>query len=197
MLRCKVLSCCLKLVFDSRKIKLVGRVKGWRAYIRVRWRFRRFRAGPQSGSHRHVSSPCSPNPACRFPAPGSPVESCTSYTDRRAIRACRWSDSPTSSAAATRRPLCIPSRVRRAVEPVHASTTSNLYRPTPSLMHVMLPESSPSTRGLGIATPARLLPSDIAPHLRPLSGRALARAPVGGGFPAPPFRLRGGFTVPP
>ena len=30
-----------------------------------------------------------------------------------------------------------------------------------------------------------------------LSGRALARAPVGGGFPAPPFRLRGGFTVPP
>ena len=30
-----------------------------------------------------------------------------------------------------------------------------------------------------------------------VSGRALARAPVGGGFPAPPFRLRGGFTVPP
>ena len=29
------------------------------------------------------------------------------------------------------------------------------------------------------------------------SGRALARAPVGGGFPAPPFRWRGGFTVPP
>ena len=28
-------------------------------------------------------------------------------------------------------------------------------------------------------------------------GRALARAPLGGGFPAPPFRLRGGFTVPP
>ena len=32
---------------------------------------------------------------------------------------------------------------------------------------------------------------------RCLSGRALARAPVGGGFPAPLFRLRGGFTVPP
>ena len=31
---------------------------------------------------------------------------------------------------------------------------------------------------------------------RCLSGRALARAPVGGGFPAPPFRLRDGFTVP-
>ena len=59
------------------------RVRGWRAYIRVRWRFRRFRSGPQSGSHRHVSSPCSPNPACRFPAPGSPVGSCASHTDRQ------------------------------------------------------------------------------------------------------------------
>ena len=34
-------------------------------------------------------------------------------------------------------------------------------------------------------------------EVRLMSGRALARAPVGGGFPAPPFRLRGGFTVPP
>ena len=31
----------------------------------------------------HVSSPCSPNPACRFPAPGSPAGSCASHTDRR------------------------------------------------------------------------------------------------------------------
>ena len=30
-----------------------------------------------------------------------------------------------------------------------------------------------------------------------LSGRALARAPLGGGFPALPFRLQGGFSVPP
>ena len=30
-----------------------------------------------------------------------------------------------------------------------------------------------------------------------LSGRALARAPLGGGFPALPFRLQGGVTVPP
>jgi hypothetical protein len=27
--------------------------------------------------------------------------------------------------------------------------------------------------------------------------RSRARATVGGGFPAPPFRLRGGFTFPP
>ena len=31
-------------------------------------------------AHGHVSSPRSPNPACRFPAPGSPVESCGSHT---------------------------------------------------------------------------------------------------------------------
>ena len=30
-----------------------------------------------------------------------------------------------------------------------------------------------------------------------LSGRALVRAPLGGGFPALPFRLQGGVTVPP
>ena len=30
-----------------------------------------------------------------------------------------------------------------------------------------------------------------------VSGRALARAPLGGGFPALPFRLQGGFSVPP
>ena len=64
-------------------MKQGGRVKGWRAYIRVRWRFRCFRSGPKSGSHRHVSSPCSPNPACRFPEPGSPVGSCASHTDHR------------------------------------------------------------------------------------------------------------------
>ena len=39
--------------------------------FRVRWQFRRFRSGPQSGSHRHVSSPRSSNRACGSPAPGS------------------------------------------------------------------------------------------------------------------------------
>ena len=37
----------------------------------------------------------------------------------------------------------------------------------------------------------------VFPFTWPSLGRALARAPLGGGFPAPPFRLRGGFTVPP
>ena len=69
----------------------------------------------------------------------------------------------------------LPSRLRRAAEPVCASTASNPYGSTPSLMHVMLPESSPSSRGPGIATPASLLPSDIAPHLRSLSSTGITR----------------------
>ena len=68
-----------------------------------------------------------------------------------------------------------PPRLRRAAEPVHAPTTSNPYGSTPSLMHVMLPESLPSSRGPGIATPASLLPSDIAPHLRSLSSTGITR----------------------
>ena len=47
-----------------------------RAYGRVRWRFRCFRVGPQSGSHGHVSSPRSSNRACGFPAHGSRTRSC-------------------------------------------------------------------------------------------------------------------------
>jgi hypothetical protein len=33
------------------------RVEDWRADIRLRWQFHRFRGGPQSGCHHHVSSP--------------------------------------------------------------------------------------------------------------------------------------------
>ncbi len=43
-----------------------------------------FATGPQSDSREHVSSPRSPNPAGRSPAPGSPVESCDSHTGSRA-----------------------------------------------------------------------------------------------------------------
>ena len=130
----------------------------------------------------------SPAPIVTFPAPAPR----TRRADFR-HRALQWDHAPrTRTAGATRayrggsdprhhlRPLhgfrsAYPSRIRRAVEPVHASTTSNLYRSTPSLMHVMLPESSPSTRGPGIATPASSLPSDIAPHLRPLSSAGITR----------------------
>ena len=65
---------------DWKEPKLLSRVEGRRVTGRVRWLIRRFRDGPQSESRRHVSSPRSPNPAGRFPAPGSPVESCGSRT---------------------------------------------------------------------------------------------------------------------
>ena len=50
---------CAGQGFDvhDREISVYGRVGGWRADFRVRWLFRRFRSGPQSGSHGLVSSP--------------------------------------------------------------------------------------------------------------------------------------------
>ncbi len=53
-----------------------GRVEGWRADRRVRWLFRRFRSGPQTGSRSHVSSPRSSNRMCGSPASGSQPGSC-------------------------------------------------------------------------------------------------------------------------
>ena len=64
-------------------------------------------------------------------------------------------------------------------------------------MHGMLPESLPLSRGPGVAIPASLLPSDIAPRLRPLSSTGITRRlqyyeplrhPAG---PACPFRDAG------
>ncbi len=56
--------------------EISSRVEDWRANVRVRWWFRRFRYGPQSGSLGHVSSPRSSNRACGFPAHGSRTRSC-------------------------------------------------------------------------------------------------------------------------
>ena len=58
-----------------------GRVEDWRASFRVRWLFRRFRVGPQSGSHDCVSSPRSSNRACGFPASGFRTRSCPSHSE--------------------------------------------------------------------------------------------------------------------
>ena len=54
----------------------LGRVEDWRASVRVRWLVRRFRSGPQSGSHGRVSSPRSSNRTCGFPASGFRTRSC-------------------------------------------------------------------------------------------------------------------------
>ena len=53
-----------------------GRVEDRRASFRVRWFVRRFRSGPQSGSHGRVSSPRSSNRTCGFPASGFRTRSC-------------------------------------------------------------------------------------------------------------------------
>ena len=45
---------------------LLSRVGGWRASVRVRWQFHRFRSGPQSGSHNRVSRPPLIKPDVRF-----------------------------------------------------------------------------------------------------------------------------------
>ncbi len=55
---------------------LICRVEDWRASFRVRWLVRRFRFGPQSGSHGRVSSPRSSNRTCGFPASGFRTRSC-------------------------------------------------------------------------------------------------------------------------
>ena len=47
-----------------------GRVGGWRASFRVRWLVRRFRSGPQSGSHGRVSSPPLSEPGVRISRTG-------------------------------------------------------------------------------------------------------------------------------
>ena len=131
----RISSRCQRLTPRSPSYPLaVSRVEDWRASFRVRWLIRRFRSGPQSGSRCRVSSPRSPNPACRFPAPGSPVGSCASHTDHRD----KVGTGPVNrrSVAAARRPSCLLHRRRCVAEPVHASTTSNRSSSTPSLLHV-------------------------------------------------------------
>ena len=130
------------------------RVKGWRAYIRVRWRFRRFHAGPQSGSHRHVSSPCSPNPACRFPAPGSPVGSCVSHTSVLPMRTAVARHLAGIALGVTRPQPTVAPRFRLAIEPVDASMAPDplmvndpLSGSGSSLMHAMPSGISGRIRG--------------------------------------------------
>ena len=46
-----------KIIQTYGQNRLLGRVGGWRAGFMLRWRFRRFCPGPQSGSVGRVSSP--------------------------------------------------------------------------------------------------------------------------------------------
>ena len=63
--------------------KYEGRVEDWRVDYRVRWRFRRFRFGPQSGSPITFPVPALRTGRAVFPHLGSPVGSCVSHTGPR------------------------------------------------------------------------------------------------------------------
>ena len=122
-----------------------------------RWLVRRFRFGPQSSSHGHGSSPRSPNPACGFPALGSPVGSCISHTEHQGDNGqevigffisdvgCGGGTAPAlrSPSLPAGRPAC--SRLDNPVifeRGLHPSSGS-----VPSLGHVMLPGFPAVVRG--------------------------------------------------
>ena len=60
----------VELIRLLRSLPALGRVGGWRASFRVRWLLRRFRSGPQSGSHGRVSSPPLSEPGVRISRTG-------------------------------------------------------------------------------------------------------------------------------
>ena len=84
--------------------------------IRVRWLFRRFRFGPQSGSLITFPVPALRTGRAVFPHLGSPVGSCVSHTDPRSLS---WT-TPMGLAPV---PYSIHFHSRSAARPVDALTT--------------------------------------------------------------------------
>ena len=94
----------------------LGRVEDWRVDYRVRWLFRRFRFGPQSGSLITFPVPALRTGRAVFPHLGSPVGSCVSHTGPRSHP---WT-TPMGLALV---PDSIHCRSRVAARPVDALTT--------------------------------------------------------------------------
>ena len=92
------------------------RVEDWRVDYRVRWLFRRFRFGPQSGSLITFPVPALRTGRAVFPHLGSPVGSCVSHTGPR-------SQSWTTPMGLAPVPHSIHVRSRVAARPVDAPTT--------------------------------------------------------------------------
>ena len=92
------------------------RVEDWRVDYRVRWLFRRFRFGPQSGSLITFPVPALRTGRAVFPHLGSPVGSCLSHTGPRSHP---WT-TPMGLAPV---PHSIHVRSRVAARPVDAPTT--------------------------------------------------------------------------
>ena len=97
----------------------LGRVEDWRVDYRVRWLFRRFRFGPQSGSLITFPVPALRTGRAVFPHLGSPVGSCVSHTGPRSHP---WT-TPMGLAPV---PYSIHVRSRSAARPVDALTTPSL-----------------------------------------------------------------------
>ena len=98
------------------RVQPVGRVEDWRVDYRVRWLFRRFRFGPQSGSLITFPVPALRTGRAVFPHLGSPVRSCVSHTGPRSHP---WT-TPMGLALV---PYSIHCRSRVAARPVDALTT--------------------------------------------------------------------------
>ena len=96
--------------------RTLGRVEDWRVDCRVRWLFRRFRFGPQSGSLITFPVPALRTGRAVFPHLGSPVGSCVSHTGPRSHP---WT-TPMGLAPV---PYSIHVRSRSAARPVDALTT--------------------------------------------------------------------------
>ena len=122
---------------------------------------------------RHVSSPRSPNPAGRSPAPGSPVESCGSHTGSRSRPAHRVLRAVAPKPAPLRR------TGRCVVRPVDALDGGDRSRSSPSLVHVMTVRDSRSSAGVTrpSATPASPAPCRHRFHLRSLPSAGITRLP--------------------
>ena len=97
-------------------LRTLGRVEDWRVDYRVRWLFRRFRFGPQSGSLITFPVPALRTGRAVFPHLGSPVGSCVSHTGPRSHP---WT-TPMGLAPV---PHSIHFRSRVAARPVDALTT--------------------------------------------------------------------------
>ena len=146
----------------------LGIVEDWRVDCRVRWLFRRFRFGPQSGSLITFPVPALRTGRAVFPHLGSPVGSCVSHTGPRSHP---WT-TPMGLALV---PDSIHCRSRVAARPVDALTTPSSSDDPFTFACDASGVSGPLPGFQAFATPGTLPPSVTAPHLRPLPSTGITR----------------------
>ena len=149
-------------------LSVLGRVEGRRVDYRVRWLFRRFRFGPQSGSLITFPVPALRTGRAVFPHLGSPVGSCVSHTGPRSHP---WT-TPMGLAPV---PYSIHVRSRSAARPIDALTTPSSSDDPFTFACDASGVSGPLPGFQAFATPGTLPPSVTAPHLRPLPSTGITR----------------------